>query len=94
MPNVDMDKQIVREVPAGTREFTIKGLTPSTIYNVTLIPNNIAGGAWGAYNTLPPGALVVSNLRVCNATDFAVSFSWDALEGDTDQLGTDYRVCL
>lgn len=81
-------------VNGDTDEFTITGLVPNTIYNVTLTPDAAGGGgAWGAYNTLPPGALVVKDLRVCNHTEFALSFSWEALDGDTaDLIGTHYKV--
>ena len=35
---------------------------------------------------------MVKNLRVCNMTDFAISFSWDPLDGSIDTRATHYRV--
>ncbi|GMT18237.1 hypothetical protein PFISCL1PPCAC_9534, partial [Pristionchus fissidentatus] len=77
------------EVDAKSTEFTINGLHPSTMYNVTLRPKDQQDGAWGAYATLPPGWFVVKNLKQCDKTNFAVSLSWEPVD---QNQGTHYQV--
>ncbi|ULU01578.1 hypothetical protein L3Y34_001716 [Caenorhabditis briggsae] len=77
------------DVDASQTEFVIRGLHPSTVYNVTLTPKDHNEVAWGAYATLPPGWFVVKNLKQCDKTDFAVSMSWEPVELD---MASDYQV--
>ena len=41
----------------GKTDFVIRGLFPETVYNVSLYPRDHSEGAYGAYATLPPGAV-------------------------------------
>ncbi|CAD5222389.1 unnamed protein product [Bursaphelenchus xylophilus] len=77
------------EINATATEFVIKGLEPSTTYNVTLQLKDNNKGAWGAWSTMPPGWFVPKNLRYCDVTNYAVSMSWLPVELD---LATDYQV--
>lgn len=65
------------EIPAGTTQFTIEDLEPSTIYNVTLQTRPGDKVAWGAYATLPPGWFMVRNLVWCDRTNYAISLTWE-----------------
>ncbi|CAG9530835.1 unnamed protein product [Cercopithifilaria johnstoni] len=65
------------EIPAGTTQYTIDDLEPSTIYNVTLETRPGGKVAWGAYATLPPGWFMVRNLVWCDRTNYALSLTWE-----------------
>ncbi len=77
------------DVDAAATEWTIKGLSPSTVYNVTLTPKGQLEGAWGAYSTLPPGWFLVKNLKHCDKTDVAASLSWEPVDLD---MASDYQA--
>ncbi|CDW52276.1 protein sidekick [Trichuris trichiura] len=70
-------------------DHVIRGLSPSTVYNVSLVPLNRTGGAWAVYATLPPGAFVVSSLKICDQTPFAFSLSFDPID---DPTASHYQV--
>uniref|UniRef100_A0A915Q6K3 Fibronectin type-III domain-containing protein n=1 Tax=Setaria digitata TaxID=48799 RepID=A0A915Q6K3_9BILA len=65
------------EVLAGTTQYTIDNLEPSTVYNVTLQPRPGGKAASGAYATLPPGWFMVRNLVWCDRTNYALSMTWE-----------------
>uniref|UniRef100_A0A8R1HV11 Fibronectin type-III domain-containing protein n=1 Tax=Caenorhabditis japonica TaxID=281687 RepID=A0A8R1HV11_CAEJA len=87
--NVRLQQVKTFDVEASETEFVIRGLHPSTVYNVTLTPKDHNEVAWGAYATLPPGWFVVKNLKQCDKTDFAVSMSWEPVELN---MASDYQV--
>ncbi|CAB3401714.1 unnamed protein product [Caenorhabditis bovis] len=87
--NVRLHQIKTFDVEATETEFVIRGLHPSTVYNVTLTPKDHNEVAWGAYATLPPGWFMVKNLKQCDKTDFAVSMSWEPVELN---MATDYQV--
>ncbi|CAI5445350.1 unnamed protein product [Caenorhabditis angaria] len=87
--NVRLQQLKTFDVDASETEFVIRGLHPSTVYNVTLTPKDHNEVAWGAYATLPPGWFVVKNLKQCDKTDFAVSMSWEPVELN---MASDYQV--
>lgn len=64
-------------VPAGTTQFTIENLEPSTVYNVSLQTRPGDKVASGAYATLPPGWFMVRNLVWCDRTHYALSLTWE-----------------
>jgi hypothetical protein len=88
-PSVILGTVKMEDVDATKTEWKIRGLNPSTIYNVTLQPKDQPVGAWGAYATLPPGWFVVRNLKHCDQTDFATSMSWEPID---DETATHYQV--
>lgn len=62
------------------------------MYNVTLTPRNQGVvSAWGVYSTLPYGALLVSDLSVCDETQYAFSLSWEPID---DVTATHYQVLI
>ncbi|EJD74869.1 hypothetical protein LOAG_17881 [Loa loa] len=65
------------DIPAGTTQYTIEDLEPSTIYNVTLQTRPDGKVASGAYATLPPGWFMVRNLVWCDRTNHALSLTWE-----------------
>ncbi|VDN93409.1 unnamed protein product [Brugia pahangi] len=65
------------EIPAGTTQYTIENLEPSTVYNVTLKARPSGKIASGAYATLPPGWFMVRNLVWCDRTNYALSLTWE-----------------
>lgn len=80
-PLADLGRNVVvDDVEGGAKDFVIRGLTPETVYNVTLHPRDSTHVAYGVYATLPPGAFVVRNLRVCEETGHALSMSWDPVD--------------
>ncbi|ETN71312.1 fibronectin type III domain protein [Necator americanus] len=78
--NVRINQVKTFEVEPWESDFVIRGLHPSTVYNVTLKPKDQNEVAWGAYATLPPGWFLVKNLKQCDKTNFAVSMSWEPVE--------------
>ncbi|KRY42983.1 Phosphatidylinositol phosphatase PTPRQ, partial [Trichinella spiralis] len=85
---IDAD-EIVQRVEPNKVDHVIRGLTPSTVYNVSLSPINRTGETWGVYATLPPGAFLVNNLKICAHSPYAFSLTWDAVE---DPVATHYQV--
>lgn len=79
------------DVEPWESDFVIRGLHPSTVYNVTLKPKDHNEVAWGGYATLPPGWFLVKNLKQCDKTNFAVSMSWEPVELD---MASHYQVRL
>ena len=79
-PHVRIGQRKTFDVEASETQYTIRGLNPSTVYNVTLKPKDHHDSAWGAYATLPPGWFTVKNLKQCDRTDYAVSFNWEPLD--------------
>ncbi|KHJ91085.1 fibronectin type III domain protein [Oesophagostomum dentatum] len=79
-PHVRINQLKTFEVEPWESDFVIRGLHPSTVYNVTLKPKDQNEAAWGAYATLPPGWFLVKNLKQCDKTNFAVSMSWEPVE--------------
>ncbi|CAI4231782.1 unnamed protein product [Auanema sp. JU1783] len=88
-PHVRIHQLKTFDVDASETEYVIRGLHPSTVYNVTLTPKDHNEVAWGAYATLPPGWFMVKNLKQCDRTDFAVSLSWEPVELN---MASDYQV--
>ncbi len=80
---INLNKPRIVELDGDVEDHLITKLTPSTIYKVTLTPKGKTGEAWGAYATLPPGWFMVKNLKICQATNFALSLSWLPVEGAT-----------
>ncbi|KIH52134.1 fibronectin type III domain protein, partial [Ancylostoma duodenale] len=78
--NVRLHQVKTFDVEPWESDFVIRGLHPSTVYNVTLKPKDHNEVAWGAYATLPPGWFLVKNLKQCDKTNFAVSMSWEPVE--------------
>uniref|UniRef100_A0A7I5E8R5 Fibronectin type III domain protein n=2 Tax=Haemonchus contortus TaxID=6289 RepID=A0A7I5E8R5_HAECO len=87
--NVRINQVKTFDVEPWESDFVIRGLHPSTVYNVTLKPKDHSEVAWGAYATLPPGWFLVKNLKQCDKTNFAVSMSWEPVELD---MATHYQV--
>lgn len=77
------------EIPAGTTQYAIEDLEPSTIYNVTLQTRPGGKVAWGAYATLPPGWFMVRNLVWCDRTNYALSLAWEPVSRNK---ATHYQV--
>ncbi|KAK0418386.1 hypothetical protein QR680_013533 [Steinernema hermaphroditum] len=67
-------------VEAHETAFVIQNLSPSTTYNVTLVPRGMNDLASGVYSTLPPGWFLVKNLKHCDKTQYATSMSWEPVE--------------
>jgi hypothetical protein len=88
-PNVRLNTIKSHELGPNVTEFIISGLNPATTYNVTLQLKDQAGGAWGAWSTLPPDWFVPINLRYCDTTNYAVSLSWEPVELN---MATHYQV--
>ncbi|WKY00226.1 hypothetical protein Q1695_014798 [Nippostrongylus brasiliensis] len=88
-PNVRINQVKTFDVESWESDFVIRGLHPSTVYNVTLKPKDHSEVAWGAYATLPPGWFLVKNLKQCDKTNFAVSMSWEPVELN---MATHYQV--
>ncbi|VDO74656.1 unnamed protein product [Heligmosomoides polygyrus] len=87
--NVRINQVKTFDVESWESDFVIRGLNPSTVYNVTLKPKDHSEVAWGAYATLPPGWFLVKNLKQCDKTNFAVSMSWEPVELN---MASDYQV--
>ncbi|CAJ0598951.1 unnamed protein product [Cylicocyclus nassatus] len=87
--NVRINQVKTFEVEPWESDYVIRGLHPSTVYNVTLKPKDHNEVAWGAYATLPPGWFLVKNLKQCDKTNYAVSMSWEPVELN---MASDYQV--
>uniref|UniRef100_A0A158P9A7 Fibronectin type III domain protein n=1 Tax=Angiostrongylus cantonensis TaxID=6313 RepID=A0A158P9A7_ANGCA len=87
--NVRIDQVKTFDVESWESDFVIRGLHPSTVYNITLKPKDHTEVAWGVYSTLPPGWFLVKNLKQCDKTNFAVSMSWEPVELD---MASHYQV--
>uniref|UniRef100_A0A914HBE2 Fibronectin type-III domain-containing protein n=1 Tax=Globodera rostochiensis TaxID=31243 RepID=A0A914HBE2_GLORO len=77
------------DVPSTATEFAIRGLEPTSTYNVTLQLKDQMDGAWSIYSTLQPGCFLPGDIRHCDQTRYATSMSWEPVVGGA---GTHYQV--
>ncbi|KAL3115899.1 hypothetical protein niasHT_007199 [Heterodera trifolii] len=88
-PHLRIGSMRTVDVPSTATELTIRGLEPTSTYNVTLQLKDQMDGAWSIYSTLQPGCFLPGDIRHCDQTPHATSMSWEPVLG---AAATHYQV--